>query len=259
LAVTLLSMVAVMGPLGCGGGDDGGGSDGDGSTEPVADPGCTTQIPHRVAATDHGYDGWLTLCVTGDRSRLRIKNRSGNSFVVWTRNAGTSLRMTAVPSTTTFAGYLASQAIPPGDPDQNGKWALPPGSIIVASNELGPTAVVFQLSATDTGAFNAAHSAGAYIDRLGVSRSEALVNKGLACASSAGDAATEQRRLDLALDAVEVRTSCKGFLDDALQHDGQAGEETASAWRTFEADAKRFAGGNWDDELAYGIARFAHR
>ena len=52
------------------------------------------------------------------------------------------------------------------------------------------------------------------------------------------------------LDAVQVRSTCKGFLDDALQRDGQAGQEADSAWRTFQANAKRLAGGNWDDELA---------
>ena len=66
----------------------------------------------------------------------------------------------------------------------------------VATHDVGPIAVRFQLSAVDTAAFNAGHSAGAYIDSLRVSRSGALVNKGLACANSPGDAATEQRRLD---------------------------------------------------------------
>jgi hypothetical protein len=221
--------------------------------------GVHTCDSHRVGATYSGHDGWLTLCVTPDRSRLRIKNRSGNSFVVWITDVNTSLRMASEPSTNTSAGFLAIQAVPPGDPDGNGNWALPPDSTIVASNDIGPTAVSFQLSASDTGAYNAAHSAGAYIDRLRISRSGALVNEGLACAHSAGNAATEQRRLDLALDAVEVRSTCKGFLDDALQRDGQPGEETESAWHAFQSNAKRLAGGNWDDELAYGIAKLAHR
>jgi hypothetical protein len=45
----------------------------------------------------------------------------------------------------------------------------------------------------------------------------------------------------------------------ALQQDGQVADDTQSAWRRFLANAKRLAGGNWDDELAYGIARFARR
>jgi hypothetical protein len=268
LALVLLSIAAMAGPLGCGDDDGGGGDDGSGGggvppeeppEEPVADSGCTADAPTRVGATDPGYDGWLILCVTGDRSVLRIKNTSGNSFVVWTTDDDTYLDMTAVPPTDTWAGYLASTAVPPGDDDGNGAWALPPESTLVAANDYGPAGVRFQLSARDTAAFNTAHSSGAYVDRLAVSRSQALVNKGLACADSAANAVEEQSRLDLALDAIKVQTTCQGFLNDAIQQDGQVADDTQSAWRRFLANAKRLAGGNWDDELAYGIARLARR
>lgn len=267
LALVLLSIAVMAGPLGCGDDDGGGGGGGSGGggglppeeppEEPVADSGCTADVPIGVGATDPGYDGWLVLCVTDDRSVLRIKNTSGNSFVVWTTDDDTDLDMTAVPPTDTFAGYLASEAVRPGDDDGNGYWALPPESTLVAANDYGAAGVQFQLNAQNTAAFNAAHSSGAYVDRLAVSRSQALVDKGLACAGSAANAVESQSRLDLALDAIKVRTTCQGFLDDAIQRDGQVADDTQSAWRQFLANAKRLAGGNWDDELAYRIAGFA--
>jgi hypothetical protein len=269
--LVLLSIAAMAGPLGCGdddGGDSDQGGDGAGSgglppeepaEEPVADAGCTDDVPTRVGATDPGYDGWLVLCVTDDRSVLRIENTSGNSFVVWTSDNDTALDMTALPATETFAGYLASAAVPPGDQDGDGNWALPPGSTLVATNDYGPAGVQFQLSAQDTAAVNAAQAGGGYVDRLAISRSATLVKKGLACANSASNAAEQQSRLDLALAAISVRNTCKSFLDDAIQRDGQVVDDTDSAWRRFLANAKRLAGGTWDDELAYSIARFAHR
>ncbi len=268
LALVLLSIAAMAGPLGCGDDDGGGSGDGGGGggrsteelpEEPVSDSGCTDDVPTRVGATEPGYDGWLVLCVTDDRSVLRIKNTSGNSFVVWTTDDDTDLDMTAVPPTGTFAGYLASTAVPPGDNDGDGNWALPPESTLDATNDYGPAGIRFQLSIQDTAAFNAARSGGAYVDRLSVSRSQALVNKGLACADSAANAAEDESRLDLALDAIKVRTTCQGFLDDAIQQDGAVADDTQTAWRRFLANSKRLAGGNWDDELAYGIARFARR
>jgi hypothetical protein len=259
--LTLLSIAAMLGPLGCGDDDSGDGTSytgSDAAPEPTHDPGCTDEIPNRVGATDSGYDGWLTLCVTDDRDVVRVKNRSGNTFFVWSTNQDTSLEVTEAPSTKTFAGYLASQAVPPGDPDENGYWMLTPDATIVATNEYyEPAAVKFQISPENTAAYNAGHSSGAYVDRLAVSRSQALVNKGLACANSASNAAGDQSRLDLALDAVTVRSACKGFLDDALKRDAQAVDDTEGAWRKVLNSAKRLAGGSWDDELAYGIARFA--
>jgi hypothetical protein len=256
LVLGALSVAAMAGPLGCGDDDDGG--DALPPEEPVVDSGCAPDAPTRVSATDPGYDGWLVLCVSDDRSVVRIKNTSGNSFVVWAVD-NTYLDMAAVPPTDTMAGFLASGAVSPGDGDENGNWALPPGSTVVAESDYGPAGVRFQLSAQDTAAFNTAHSIGAYVDGLAVSRSQALVNKGLACANSAANAAEEQSRLDLALDAINVRTTCRSFLADAIQQDGQVADDTESAWRRFLANAKRLAGGNWDDELAYGVARFARR
>src|SRR5215211_2753883 len=48
--------------------------------------------------------------------------------------------------------------------------------------------------------------------RLAVSRSQALVNKRLACPDSAANAVAEQSRLDLELEAINVRPTCQGFL-----------------------------------------------
>jgi hypothetical protein len=276
LALLLLLILASAGAIGCGDDDSGGSQGGDSGSAwdsasegdtglppsaPPEEPGsdCPSDVPTKVDATDPGYNGWLVLCASDDRSTLQIENTSGNSFAVWPTDEGTQLEMTHVPSTVTFAGYLASLAVPPGDNDGNGTWALPPDSTLVATNDYGAASVQFQLNIHDTAAFNAAHSSAAYVDGLGVSRSRALVEKGLACADSAADAAKEQERLDLALDAIRVRTTCKGFLDDALQREGQALDDTQSAWRRFLANAERLAGGNWDDELVYGIARFARR
>jgi hypothetical protein len=262
----VLSIMALAGPLGCAGDDDhagsgsgGGGTGATGGGARPPDSGCTRGTPRRVSATKSGYDGWLVLCATRDRSAVRIKNISGNSFVVWTTDEDTYLKMVVVPPTDTFAGYLASSVVTPGDDDGNGNWALPPGSTLIARNDLGPAGVRFQLSAQDTAAFNAAHSSGAYVDRLGVPRSEELSRKGVACANSAADAAKDEGRLDLALDAITVRTTCRGFLDDVLHVESQPVEDTQTAWRKVLANARRLAGGNWDDELAYGIARLAHR
>ena len=258
LALMLLSVAAMAGPLGCG--DDGeeeGGSEG--GAVATADDGCTTDLPKRVGATDPGYDGWLVLCMTDDGSRVQVENTSGNSFFVWAVDDATYLDMTAEPSTETFAGYLATSAFPPGDGDGNGYWALPPESTLLATSVSGAARINFQVDAGATAAYNAAHSSGAYVDRLAVPRSRALVDKGLACANNAAEAAEQQPRLDLALDALAVRASCQGFLDDALQREGQAVDDTSSAWRKVLANAKRLAGGSWDDELAYGIGRLLRR
>jgi hypothetical protein len=277
----LLSFAMLAASAGCGDDDDdgdggggggggvssgsGSGNAGDGGGVPTEEPedpvddGCTADVPTRVYATKHGYDGWLILCVTDDRRVLRIQNTSGNSFFVWATDGNTRLRMTAVPPTTTFAGYLASSAVRPGDPDGNGYWILTPASTLVATNAYGPTGVLFQLSPENTAAYNAAHSGGAYVDRLAISRSRALVGKGLACADSASNAIKAQDRLDVALAAINVRRTCQGFLNDAIQREGQVGDDTQTAWRRFLAFSKRLAGGNFDDELAYGIARLAHR
>ena len=56
-----------------------------------------------------------------------------------------------------------------------------------------------------------------------------------------------------------VRATCQSFLDDARQRNAQVPDDTETAWRRVLANAKRLAGGNWDDELAYGIARLARR
>jgi hypothetical protein len=108
-----------------------------------------------------------------------------------------------------------------------------------------------------TAAFYAAHSGGAYLDGLAVSRSQALVNKGLACSDSAANAVEEQSRLDLALDAIKVRTTCQGFLDDAIQQDGQVADDTQSAWRRFPRQRKAARGRELGRRAGLRIARFA--